>query len=397
MKNEQKQVFGAIEQSDVGVYSKHLWPDIAVANPQIISLGDTEDTLYLKGVDISNVTEGTFVYDDEYGISWGLCDYNTPDDYIEIDVPEGFNRIRIVYTGFYNNPSAGLGWMKIEVVNSSTTRVFDFSDSWTDANEGQRLHVNNKEIIYKQKVDIVNREDIVEIGFSEKIRIRMGGYTTYPYTRRYIKELEFVKDDYDYGDLPTDNLAGLWTFDDDYSCKGYCQDIVPGSSCEIIDGACRLENGYFEYNTPEVGNSFAMFTKVSVETVANYHEFIHFMTEPSDQSKFTFKANARDLNGNFKPYLYANSIYCLEQTTLVPFRKDAVVGFSIVDGVLTGYIDGVVFDSKNFDFSISYNYFRYGYWSGEYFTGDIKCLAVYSNGVTDKVAAKISDWMMRTQ
>jgi len=153
----------------------------------IITNGTTLDDLSALGIDISQI-EDTFYTDDTLGIGWG-----TNDDTwraIEISVPNGSTSFTITYSGYYNNPSGGLGHLAIVDENDNSLLVF--SDVWTNDSEGQSLYINEETIFEKSEINIKNRTDIVQLNGATKIYIKMKGYTSsYPYTKRYIKKLVF--------------------------------------------------------------------------------------------------------------------------------------------------------------------------------------------------------------
>jgi len=153
----------------------------------VIALINDITELEKKGIDVSQI-EDTFYVDQELGIGWGTNN-GTPYE-IVIDVPQGATKLVITYSGYYNNPSGGLGFMVIKDENDRD--LLYFADSWASSSEGQQLIILGETIFFKEQIDVVNRTDIIPLNGVSQIKVIMKGYTnSYPYTKRYIKELTF--------------------------------------------------------------------------------------------------------------------------------------------------------------------------------------------------------------
>ena len=161
----------------------------------VITNEETLETLSKK-FNIDDI-KNTFYKNDKYGIGWGTNENKWR--YLEVPVPKDAVKIKLTYTGFYNSPSGGIGYLEItkKKNGSSDDRLFSFRDAWTNDYEGQTLVINHNNIFNKKTENIINRTDEINIPQDEcipKLYIGMTGYTSsYPYSKRYIKEFIFLK------------------------------------------------------------------------------------------------------------------------------------------------------------------------------------------------------------
>ncbi len=129
--------------------------------------------------DISQI-KSTFYRDNQKGIGWGTNDNKLKKFHLSF---KNFDKCKVVFSGNYNKPSRGLGWLYIK---NGSDELVRFRDAYTNDYEGQILYINGKNIFFKSQINVQNREE----NFNSKVTsIEMNGYTSYyPYTKRYIKE-----------------------------------------------------------------------------------------------------------------------------------------------------------------------------------------------------------------
>jgi hypothetical protein len=163
-------------------------------------LSDTTPTLAELALfgDTSTIAS-SFNVNASYGFNWGLA----VDDSVwtsgvykyEAVIPH--SSIRITYTGFYNSPSGGLGVLQVGNDVSLTDYLY-FVDPYTSDTRGQTLVVDGATLFQADtaggRTNITNRTDIMSASsVQSKLSIAMNSYInlpyTYPYTRRYIREL----------------------------------------------------------------------------------------------------------------------------------------------------------------------------------------------------------------
>lgn len=126
--------------------------------------------------------ESTLYSDNTLGIGWGSND-NVEKSYI-IDQKFSFNEVYVQYSGSYDTPVGGLGYL---YARKDGNNILSFNDSHTSGVSGQSLKINGTTIIDREQVNVVNRVDVLNQGTNE---ITMKGFTSsYPYTKRYIKNL----------------------------------------------------------------------------------------------------------------------------------------------------------------------------------------------------------------
>ncbi len=126
--------------------------------------------------------ESTLYSDNTLGIGWGTND-NIEKSYI-IDQKFFFDEVYIQYSGSYDTPSGGLGYL---YARKDGNNILSFNDSHTSGSSGQSLAINGVLIINREQVNVINRIDILPQHIDE---ITMKGFTSsYPYTKRYIKNL----------------------------------------------------------------------------------------------------------------------------------------------------------------------------------------------------------------
>ena len=126
--------------------------------------------------------ESTFYTNNTLGIGWATND-NVEKSYI-IDQKFSFNEVYVQYSGSYDTPVGGLGYL---YARKDGNNILSFNDSHTSGVSGQSLKINGTTIIDREQVNVVNRVDVLNQGPNE---ITMKGFTSsYPYTKRYIKNL----------------------------------------------------------------------------------------------------------------------------------------------------------------------------------------------------------------
>jgi hypothetical protein len=388
----------SILKSGIKFYGKHIIP-VEKRMTMPFELGDTLETLEAKGVDVSNITQGTVVYDEEKGISWGLVDRISPDDSMTIDVPEWAGSMRIVWSGGYNNPSGGLGRLNIDsVADGSSENLFRARDSWTSNYNGHYLVINEDTVFSKYNhVNYVNREDVVMLGGVKKLKISMGGYGGYPYTRRFIKEIKFLEKPSSYSDILIDGIQSFWPLVGNYENVGTYRDMIPHGSIELSEDGARLHTGsYLEFYTRNISKGFAYLIDIEVYDDHDPADYIHFMCEYGTQYNFSFKMTSPNASYPMKPYVYK---YYRQHVTsspnpIVSYGEKRVMAITSDGSRIKMYVDGVLIDEKSFSYSITYTHFRIGDWNGEGFSGMVRSAALYSRDLSDEEITSVTQAMI---
>ena len=125
------------------------------------------------------------------GVSWG--DFTTAADVSnqphKIELNLEYNELKVTYSGFYNNPTQGLGFLFIGN-QESVSNAINFNDSHTTDIDGQSLSVNDTLIFEEELINVTDRTDTISLPNSTLLQISMNAFTSnYPYTARYIREL----------------------------------------------------------------------------------------------------------------------------------------------------------------------------------------------------------------
>lgn len=142
---------------------------------------------YISQFGITAEISSTFYSHVSYGVGWG----NNVSIMRNINMEIEYSQVYITYTGTYNNPSGGLGFFSMtNHTESGSYTLVGLNDSWTDAITGQSLTVNNTTVFDQERTNIINRTDIINRS-GNFFNIAMGGFSGYPYTKRYINKLMF--------------------------------------------------------------------------------------------------------------------------------------------------------------------------------------------------------------
>ncbi len=154
-------------------------------------IGPTTTLAQLQALPVTTNTITSFLNDATYGVSWGtfttVSTWGTEPHRLVLDLR--FDSVKVVHSGFYNSPAAGLGEMTIR---SQNRNIISSGDGHTDASSGQTLVVGNTTIFNGATTNISNRSDTVAAAGGTSLIIAMNAYTSaYTYTRRYIRELWF--------------------------------------------------------------------------------------------------------------------------------------------------------------------------------------------------------------
>ena len=149
-----------------------------------IIFNESTDLNYLSQFGSVSEISSTFYSNSDLGIGWGTNDGIWKSIYFNFS----FSKVYIVFSGYYNNPSGGMGYLRF---NNENMSILSFSDTWTNNDEGQSLYINGTKIYYEAQINEINREEFINVSNSKFINISMKGYTSdYPYTKRYIKKLD---------------------------------------------------------------------------------------------------------------------------------------------------------------------------------------------------------------
>jgi hypothetical protein len=130
------------------------------------------------------------------GVYWGVHVASQPefqDLHSGIVVDMGYEEVRFIMSGFYANPSNGLGKLKVGTA-SSREKGINFSDAWVTDSIGQSLKIDGYWLFQEEEIDVSNEEYTVgavgspnsTLHMDQNAYIDTGSYTFAP---RFIKEL----------------------------------------------------------------------------------------------------------------------------------------------------------------------------------------------------------------
>jgi hypothetical protein len=380
-------------KSAVTFYGKHIIP---VRKWDKLSTGDGIEALRRLGIDVTGI-EDTYYYDEDYGFGWNANNWPGEGE-LSINVPEGAYAVRVVYSGWYDNPSRSLGVLKISSVGRNIIPVLYNSDAWDDARAGQSLSINRNPVysVYS-RVDFVNREDIVYIGGASAIQIHMSDYNSYPYSKRYIKELEFIPAPVEYHDMFIAGMVSFWPMRSNTKNIGGGKDMISHGNIEFSDDGARLHTGaWLEFTTPDISQGFTYLIDIEVYDDHDPVDYIHLMCEYSTQYNFTFKMTSPNKSYPMKPYVYKyyRQYVTGTSTPIVSYHEKRVMAISSTGSNMKMFVDGVLIDEKAFTHDITYTHFRIGNWNGEAFSGMVRSVALYERDLSDDEIASVTQAMI---
>ena len=141
---------------------------------------------YIRNFSDTSQIDSTIYSDDTLGLGWGKNDgvfkslqfYNME-----------FSDVKVKLSGEYNNPVDGTGYL--EIYTGANGGIIYFIDDDASGNVGQRILVDNEEVVPNSKTDLVNF-DVLYSGDNDSINnlvLKMRGDNNTPYCRRYVKML----------------------------------------------------------------------------------------------------------------------------------------------------------------------------------------------------------------
>jgi len=360
----------------------------------LFSEGDTLDDLANKGVDVSDI-EDSVVYDPVKGMSWGTP-YSwgtTLNKKFNIEIPEGYGAIRIVWSGGFAVPSGSLG--KFLIMGSGDDAIFYSSDSHANNNNGQYLYINHQAIYSGSRIDIVNREDTVLTGTYRSVAFSMGYYNSYPFSRRYIKEIELIPMSVLATSMYNDSIISYWPLYEDTKDVVSGRNMVSHGSVTLTSDGCRIyTGGWLEINTPDISAGFTYFIDVEVYPDHVNNDYIHFFTEYNDQLNYTFKMTSPHNRYPMHPYVYRRDQqtvnHCLGADILLGDRKIYTVVFDNTTGESSIFIDGAQCSTGTIVGDVPWTKFRIGNWNGESLSGMVRGAALYRGRLEDSEIARIA-------
>lgn len=162
----------------------------AIINP------NNQSQSYIEQFPSSYNTIEEYKVDPTYGVYWGVHVASQP-EFSElqsgIDIDMGYEQVRFITSGFYNDPEGGMGKLKVGNASSRLCWLY-FADAWVAEANGQSLRIDNIQVFEEQQIDVVNEEYTVgavgspnsTLHMDQNAYIDTGSYTFAP---RFIKEL----------------------------------------------------------------------------------------------------------------------------------------------------------------------------------------------------------------